>query len=99
MSPGVENLFEILRACGQLDAHNALMADYRAGALRYSDLKETVAEAVVAMINPLRERFDALNADKKAVKEQVQASSAEIRKAAQQTMKEVRELTGLPGRR
>ncbi|MBL7804280.1 MAG: tryptophan--tRNA ligase [Saprospiraceae bacterium] len=99
MSPGVQNLFELLRACGHLDAHSALMADYEAGALRYSDLKEAVANAVVGLVNPLRERYQELNADKKAVKAQIQASSAEIRKTAQQTLREVRELTGLPGLR
>jgi tryptophanyl-tRNA synthetase len=41
----------------------------------------------------------ALQADKKGVKAQIQESSAEIRKRAQQTMKEMRELTGLIGLR
>jgi len=95
MSPGVQNLFELLRACGNMAAHDGLMDDYKAGALKYSSLKEEVAETVVALVNPFRERLAALQADKKAVKAQIQDSSAEIRKRAQQTMKEVRELTGL----
>jgi tryptophanyl-tRNA synthetase len=95
MSAGVKNLFEILRACGNLSAFDALMADYQAGALKYSALKEEVAEAVVALVNPFRERLAALQADKKNVKSQIQDSSAEIRKRAQKTMREVRELTGL----
>ncbi len=95
MSPGVQNLFEILRACGNTAAFASLMADYQAGALRYSDLKETVAGTVASLVNSLRERYQAITADKKNVKEQVMASSAEIRKIAQQTMKEVREIVGL----
>lgn len=95
MSPGVANLFELLRACGNKAAHDALMADYQAGALKYSALKEEVADTVVGLVNPFRERLAALNADKRAVKAQIQESSAEIRKRAQQTMREVRELTGL----
>ncbi len=95
MSPGVQNLFEILRACGNQEAHDSLMADYHAGALRYSDLKENTANALVAMINPFRERLAALQADKKAVKAQIQESSAEIRKRARQTLNEVRAITGL----
>lgn len=95
MSPGVENLFEILRACGQLDAYNALMTDYKAGALRYSDLKEPVADALAALTSAFRERLHTLNSDKRAVKAQIQDSSATIRKRAQQTLKEVREITGL----
>ncbi len=95
MSAGVKNLFELLRACGNMAAHNSLMADYQAGALKYSALKEAVAEAVVPLVNHFRERLAELNADKRAVKAQIQESSAEIRKKAQKTMQEVRELTGL----
>ena len=95
MSAGVKNLLELLRACNHMDAHTSLMADYNAGALRYSDLKEAVANAVVALVNPFRERLAELQADKKNVKSQIQESSAEIRKRAQQTLKEVREITGL----
>jgi tryptophanyl-tRNA synthetase len=95
ISPGVQNLFEILRACGNTAAHDSLMADFQSGALKYSVLKEEVADAVVALVHPFRERYAALQADKRNVKEQIQASSAEIRKRAQQTMREVRELTGL----
>ncbi|MGI9159217.1 MAG: tryptophan--tRNA ligase, partial [Saprospiraceae bacterium] len=96
MSPGVQNLFEILRACGQQDAYNALMTDYTNGTLKYSDLKEVTAHALVALTGAFRERLQTLQADKKAVKAQIQASSAEIRKRAQQTLREVREIAGLP---
>ncbi|MCS7036843.1 MAG: tryptophan--tRNA ligase [Saprospiraceae bacterium] len=96
MSPGVANLFEILRACGQIDAYNALMADYQGGTLRYSDLKETVADALSALITALRERLHHLQANKKQVKTQIEASSAAIRERARQTLREVREIVGLP---
>ncbi|MDO8970590.1 MAG: tryptophan--tRNA ligase [Saprospiraceae bacterium] len=95
MSVGVKNLFELLRACNNMEAHNSLMLDYQAGALRYSDLKESVANAVVALVNPFREQLAALQADRKNVEAQIQASSAEIRKRAQQTLREVRDITGL----
>jgi len=95
MSAGVANLFELLRACGQMEAHNSLMDDYNSAALRYSDLKEAVANAVVGLINPFRERLDALHADAPNVRQQILDSSAEIRKRAQETLREVREIAGL----
>jgi tryptophanyl-tRNA synthetase len=58
-------------------------------------LKEAVADALVGLINPFRERLAELNADKRKVKAQIQESSAEIRKTAQQTLREVREIAGL----
>lgn len=95
MSPGVQNLFEILRACGRQDAHDALMDDYRAGALQYSALKEAVADTVVELTSNFRDRLAELNADKRAWKARIQESSAEVRKTAQQTIREVREIVGL----
>lgn len=95
MSAGVQNLFEILVACNRQDAHDSLMDDYKAGALKYSALKEAVADALVELTAPFRARLQELNADKRNVKDQIQASSAEIRKKAQQTLREVREISGL----
>ncbi len=95
MSSGVQNLFELLRACGANDAYDALMGDYQAGTRQYGALKQAVADAVVALINPLRERLAELNANSEQVQEQIRASSAHIRLRAQQTLREVREIAGL----
>lgn len=95
MSPGVANLFELLKAADQHDAHTRLMQDYHAGTLKYVELKDAVADGLVAISHELRTRRDALNADKRAVKRMIQESSAEIRRRAQQTLKDVRDITGL----
>lgn len=95
MSPGVENLFSLLKACQQTAAYESLMEDYGKGQLKYVDLKQAVADALVGVSEPIRAKKQELLSDKKAVKNQVKASSAEIRKRAQQTVKEVKELTGL----
>lgn len=91
----MKNLFELLRACGAADAHTALMADHAAGSLRYGDLKAAVADAVVGLVNPLRERLSVLYGQRQQVEEQIYASSAVIRQRAAQTVREVREITGL----
>ncbi|MBX2927714.1 MAG: tryptophan--tRNA ligase [Saprospiraceae bacterium] len=95
MSPGVENLFSLLRAAGRQAEYDALMADYHAGNLKYVALKEAVADALVAISTIARERRLALVADKKAVKEQIKDSSARIREQARRTVREVKELCGL----
>lgn len=95
MSPGVKSLFDLLKACGGSEAHAALMQDYEARSLKYVDLKQAVADAVVGLCAPIRLRHDELAANKRALKDQVKAASAEKRKVAQQTLKEVRELVGL----
>ncbi len=95
MSPGVQNLFTLLKASGRMDAHTGLMKDYEDGNLRYSDLKGEVSEGLIELITPIQERYNEIMANKKQIKDAVKASSSEIRKRAQQTLKEVKEITGL----
>ncbi len=95
MSPGVENLFELLKASERLDVHQQLMNDYEAGHLKYVDLKDAVADALVAISAEFTARKTELESNKKEVKNQIKASSAEIRKKAQQTLKDVKDLSGL----
>lgn len=95
MSPGVENLFTLLRVTGPLEVHQALMADYKAGVLKYSDLKVAVADALVELTGTFRERLEDLKSRKKEVRYEIKQSSARIRERAQETLREVRELTGL----
>ncbi len=96
MSDGVENLFGILKACGQKDAAKTLRNDYDAGSRQYSRLKEAVANALVEMINPMRTRREEIMKNKGAVMQTVREMSAHVRKVAQETLKEVRSLIGLP---
>ena len=96
MSPGVENLFNLIRACGKNDAYNQLMSDYTNGILKYKDLKDTTADAVVDLTRPLIEKKKELMADKERVEKLVSRLSAQAREIAGDTMREVRKLTGLP---
>lgn len=96
MSPGLENLFSLLKASGRDEAHAALLADYEAGNLRYVDLKDAVAEGLIAVSEPIRARKAELLANKKEVKNRIKASSAAIRLRAQETVREVKEMMGLP---
>lgn len=95
MSPGVENLFTFLKACNNLSGYQSLMNDYNTGQLKYSLLKETVGETLISFLKPFNERYREILSDKKKYKLLIQESSAEIRKEAQKTLKEVRELSGL----
>ena len=95
MSAGVLNLFTLLKSAGRVDDYASLMNDYKAGTLRYSNLKEATAEGLVAMSAAFTEKRNEITEDKRAIKYQIKQSSAEIRKIAQETLKEVKELVGL----
>lgn len=95
MSPGVTNLFTLLKACGQKVQHDQMMEDFEKGALKYAPLKEAVGEALVGISEPIKAKKAELLANKKDVKYQIKQASARIRERAQETVKEVKELAGL----
>ena len=95
MSPGVENLFTLIKAAGRQDAYDSLMEDYKQQMLKYSDLKHEVSEGLVEMLTPIQEKYHALQAEKKEVKNQIKWSSAQIRERAQTTLREVKDIAGL----
>jgi len=95
MSPGVKNLFELLKACDEMDAYHYNMAQWEAGNLQYGSLKGDVAKALVELTGKFRQNLESIRQNEAEVKEKVLQSSARIRLRAQKTMAEVREITGL----
>ena len=95
MSEGVENLFGLLKAAGRTEVHTALMDQYGEGTLKYSDLKEEVANALISLNAHFVSRKKELNSDKKALKDQIKESSHQIRQIAQETIRNVKEISGL----
>jgi tryptophanyl-tRNA synthetase len=98
MSPGVANLFGILDACGKCEAASSLRGEYEAGKRQYRELKDAVADALVELTSGLRARREALLRDSEAVMPKVKEMSDRARQAAVVTIKEVREIVGLPAR-
>ena len=72
MSVGVENLFTLLKAANATDDYATLMADYERGELKYGHLKEKTADALAGMVNEFRTRKQAILANRKEAKAQIQ---------------------------
>jgi tryptophanyl-tRNA synthetase len=91
--PGVSNLIEILAVARGLTPEQ-VEVDMR-DARGYGDLKVAVADAVVEMLAPVRERYVELRADEQAL-ERVLADGAErARVIAADTLADVRECMGV----
>lgn len=98
MSPGVTNLFEILKACGNVEDAAAMQKDYDAGKRQYSELKESTANALVALTSRLRAGREEISKDAGAVNAKVNEMSAKAQDIARETLTEVRRIIGLPKR-
>ena len=95
LSPGVDNLITLIRACGEGSLADKLTEEYRGGGM-YGELKETAADIVASLTNQMRERREELASDRKEVMKYVQSMSDDARDRASETLKEVRRLVGLP---
>ena len=97
MSPGVENLFNLLKAAtADSTIYTALLKDYNSGSLKYSRLKDATTDALAALTARFISRRNDLLKDKQGLEKQLQLMSAKAREAAGKTLYYVRELVGLP---
>ena len=94
MSPGVANLFNLMRIFSPAETVKFFEEQYQAGGLRYGDLKKTLGDDIVAKISVIRERRNELAQNPEQVYEMLRQSSIEVRKLARQTLDEVREKVG-----
>ncbi len=91
--PGVSNLIEILAVAREVSPEQ-VEADMR-DARGYGDLKVAVAEAVVAMLAPVRERYVELRADEDALERVLADGAQRARAIAADTLADVRERMGV----
>jgi tryptophanyl-tRNA synthetase len=90
---GVTNLVDILAACSGRSP-DEVVADL-AGARGYGDLKAATADAVVAELTPVRERYAELRPDEARLEEILEAGAERARGMARGTLAEVRAAMGV----
>jgi tryptophanyl-tRNA synthetase len=90
--PGVTNLIDILAAVRGADQIEIEREFEGAG---YGDFKAAVAEGVVEMLTPVRERYAELRPDQAALEQVLAAGADRARAIAAPTLAEVRERMGV----
>jgi tryptophanyl-tRNA synthetase len=91
--PGVTNLIDVLAVAR--DATPEQVEAELAGARGYGDLKAATAEAVVAMLTPVRERYVELRADEQRLEAVLAAGAERARAIASDTLRDVRRAMGV----
>jgi tryptophanyl-tRNA synthetase len=95
MSPGVANLFTIIKACGNTQGWEELMGHYNTGTLKYSDLKTITADSLVNTLRPFREKRTELNSNRTQVIKMMHDLSSVARDFTGKVLDDVKDLTGL----
>ncbi len=94
-SPGVANLLLLLRACADEKISRKFEIAESNGTIRYSDLKDAVAEAIVNELAPFQKKYSALMKSPKKLESILKAGSKKARLTASKTLKEVKQKMGL----
>lgn len=93
-SQGVQNLFDLMSYFSGADTLTHFDEAYKAGTIRYGDMKKQLAEDIILFTTPFREKMEALAADHDYLKKVARMGADKARASASKTVNEVREIIG-----
>ncbi len=90
----IENLFTFMKICSSPETYAYFDEKWNDCTLRYGDMKKQIAQDVVAIVRPIRERIEEYSANKELL-DRIAREGAEVaRESAQATLREVRRIIG-----
>ena len=94
-SEPVQNLFALLRAVSTADTVEFFEDQYQACTIRYGDMKKQLAEDVIALTTPLREKIELYLADDRLLSDVAAMGAEAARKSAKETLRLAKEAMGI----
>ncbi|NLI72764.1 MAG: tryptophan--tRNA ligase [Bacteroidales bacterium] len=94
MSEPIANLFQLMNVVSEPDTIVFFKEKYNDCSIRYGDLKKQLAEDMIAFVNPIREKIEAVMADEKNLNRVAEMGKEKAKASAGKTIREVRELIG-----
>ncbi|MDR2912499.1 MAG: tryptophan--tRNA ligase [Alistipes sp.] len=95
MSEPVANLFTLLRLVSAPEVVGRFTDAYNACEIRYGDLKKQLAEDIIAVVTPIRERIEAIRADDAYLRRVTAEGAEKARESSARTLADVREIMGI----
>lgn len=95
MPKGVRNLFDLLLSFGKQETYDTFMKQYQDGSIKYSELKEALAEQIAQYFEPMREMRKQLDTQTKQIDKIITDGAARAGKFAASTIHEVKAKIGL----
>ncbi len=95
MSEPVANLFTLLELTSTPEIVTSFREAYADCSIRYGDLKKQLAEDILAITNPIRERVNDILADETYLSKVVKQGAERARERASATLAEMRHIMGI----
>ncbi|MDE6574606.1 MAG: tryptophan--tRNA ligase, partial [Muribaculaceae bacterium] len=95
MSQPVENLFTLLELTSTPEVVTQFRNAYNDCSIRYGDLKKQLAEDILAVTTPIRERVADIMADEEYLRKVVARGAEKARERAARTLADMRQIMGI----
>jgi tryptophanyl-tRNA synthetase len=93
----IENLFTILKAVSKADTYDYFNEKWNKCEIRYGDLKKQLATDIIAITNPIRERYIEISRDDAYLHKVVTDGAEKAHVSAMKVMTGVRDIMGFKG--
>jgi len=93
-SEPVQNLFTIMNVVSDPSTVKYFTEKHASCEIRYGEMKKQLAEDIIKVTDPIRERINEILADKKYLAKVVKEGGEKARTSASKTIREVREIIG-----
>ncbi|MCB8965149.1 MAG: tryptophan--tRNA ligase [Bacteroidales bacterium] len=90
----IQNLFTIMKVVSSPDTYQFFDDKYTACEIRYGDMKKQLAEDIINVTSPMRERIEAILSDDDYLRKVAKLGAEKARASASQTIKDVRRIIG-----
>ncbi len=94
MSEPIKNIFTLMSIVSSADTMEHFTQQYNSCEIRYGDMKKQLAEDIIKVTSPLRERILEIMADDSYIRKAAAMGEEKARASAGKTLKEVREIIG-----
>jgi len=95
VSEPVANIFTIMKVVSKPETLSFFKEQYAACSIRYGDLKKQLAEDIIKVVAPIRERIEEIKSNETFLRQVVGDGAAKARESASKTVREVREIMGI----
>lgn len=93
-SQAVQNLFDLMKVVSTPDTLQHFTGAYANCSIRYGDLKKQLAEDMVAFVEPIRQRIEAVQNDASLLGQVAKLGAEKARESASKTLAEARHAIG-----
>ncbi|MEE1885864.1 tryptophan--tRNA ligase [Pedobacter flavus] len=90
----IQNLFDLMKIVSSEETYNFFNEQYNSMNIRYGDFKKQIAEDMIILTAPMREKIQEISADSLYLSKVAKQGAEKARESAQKTLKEVREIIG-----